>query len=41
MKYLSENHKAELLERFLKYVKIHTTGDCQAADKGIQPSARR
>ena len=31
----------DLLERFLRYVKIHTTSDSTQADKGIQPSTER
>ena len=30
-----------LLKRFLSYVKIWTTSDSSAADKGIQPSTER
>ncbi len=33
--------QTDLLERFLRYVKIHTTSDSTQADKGIQPSTER
>lgn len=41
MKLLSEDDKKKLLERFIKYVKIHTTSDVKAADSDIQPSTER
>lgn len=33
--------KNELLNRFIKYVKIHSTSDSNNADNGIQPSTER
>lgn len=39
--YITEKESAALLERFLRYVKIWTTSDSDAADSGSQPSTPR
>lgn len=39
--FVNENEKKSLLERFLKYVRIWSTSDSNAADAGIQPSTER
>ena len=39
--YNSNKNKNELLERFLRYVKIWTESDGAAADKGVFPSTQR
>ena len=39
--YNSNKNKNELLERFLRYVKVWTESDGAAADKGIFPSTQR
>ena len=41
MKYITQKEQNELLERFLRYVKIYTTSNSEKADKGIQPSEER
>ena len=41
MKYITQKEQNELLERFLRYVKIYTTSNAEKADKGIQPSEER
>ncbi|MBO4532923.1 MAG: peptidase T [Treponema sp.] len=39
--YNSNQYKNKLLERFLRYVKVWTESDGQAADKGVFPSTQR
>ena len=41
MTFITDEQKSALLERFLRYVRIWTTSDSAAADKGIQPSTQR
>lgn len=41
MNYIKQKEKEELLERFLRYVKVYTTSNSDKADKGIQPSEER
>jgi len=41
MKYLTKKEQNELLQRFLKYVKVYTTSSSEKADKGFQPSEER
>ncbi|MCR5724863.1 MAG: peptidase T [Treponema sp.] len=38
---MTDRERASLLERFLRYVKIWTTSNSDAADSGIQPSTER
>lgn len=39
--FIEEKEKSELLERFLRYVKIWSTSDSERADSGVQPSTDR
>ena len=39
--YNSKEYRRSLLERFIRYVRVWTTSDSEAADKGIIPSTER
>ncbi|MBR6061228.1 MAG: tripeptide aminopeptidase PepT [Spirochaetales bacterium] len=39
--YNSKEYRQQLLERFLRYIKVWTTSDSEAADKGLIPSTDR